>query len=191
MALDGEHAITSSWDTQLRVWDCPTAAPKKTFGKVQRLQAHVEPVTAVARVAEGYVISGDVSGQCKVFTRVNGEPLFEYPPLEEEGAGEEDEDAAAAADGAAGESNEEEKPEGEEAADDAAAAAAAAHGRGRPLVRSFIRSLVQSRSFYRSLVQPRPFIRSLVQSRSFIRTTRAGHLTVVCACAFMRPAHWW
>jgi len=85
VALDGDHAVTASWDKQLRVWDASSTAPaSKMFGKmIQRLHAHDAPVTAVARVAEGYVISGDVAGECKVFTRHVGKPLFEHSPLEE------------------------------------------------------------------------------------------------------------
>ena len=67
-------------------------------------------MVAVARVAQGYLISGSVSGECKVWSRT-GEPLYEYPPLEgeegEAGAGEaaaaaEEETAAAAAAAAEG-----------------------------------------------------------------------------------------
>jgi hypothetical protein len=116
VCVDGDHAVTSSWDTQLRIWDAPTGAPKKMFDKVQRIQAHEAPITAVARVAQGYVISGDVAGTCKVFTRNSGEPLFEHPPLEEEAGAESNGGEAAApapapaADAAAAQAEEGEPP---------------------------------------------------------------------------------
>ena len=103
--MDGDHALTSSWDTEVRAWDHPGGAVKKMFGHVQRVRAHSVPVTALARVAAGYVVTGDVDGRCKVFTTNDGEPLFAVdppdekpaPPEAEAGAPGEDEAASASA----------------------------------------------------------------------------------------------
>jgi len=65
--------VTSSWDGELRVWREHSDAVASAFGEAaQRVRAYPDQpsaVTAMARVADGYLVSGGVDGTCAVWTR--------------------------------------------------------------------------------------------------------------------------
>lgn len=71
--VDGDFAVTSSWDGELRVWREHSDAVASAFGEAaQRVRAYPDApsaVTAMARVADGYLVSGGVDGTCAVWTR--------------------------------------------------------------------------------------------------------------------------
>ncbi len=70
VVLDGEYALTASRDGEVRVWDAHSGAVQRAFASTtQRLAAHAGGVTALARVADGYVVSGSADGACAVWTR--------------------------------------------------------------------------------------------------------------------------
>ena len=67
---DGEYCVTASWDGELRVWSEHSGAVRAAFAETtQRVRAHDAGVTALARVADGYIISGGADGELAVWTR--------------------------------------------------------------------------------------------------------------------------
>ena len=74
---DGEYCVTASLDGELRVWSEHSGAVRAAFAETtQRVRAHDAGVTALARVADGYIISGGADGELAVWTR-----LPDAPPL--------------------------------------------------------------------------------------------------------------
>lgn len=73
---DGDFVVTSSWDGELRVWgDGMHSGPvRSAFSEcTQRVRAYKTDtptaVTALAAVADGYLVSGTNDGWCAIWTR--------------------------------------------------------------------------------------------------------------------------
>ena len=84
---DGEYCVTASLDGELRVWSEHSGAVRAAFAETtQRVRAHDAGVTALARVADGYIISGGADGELAVWTRLPDAPpptppTFPRPPI--------------------------------------------------------------------------------------------------------------
>ena len=86
---DGEYCVTASLDGELRVWSEHSGAVRAAFAETtQRVRAHdAGDVTALARVADGYIISGGADGELAVWTRLpdapplHPGPTFPAPPI--------------------------------------------------------------------------------------------------------------
>ena len=95
--VDGDFAVTASWDGELRVWREHSDAVARAFCETaQRVRAYPDApaaVTAMARVADGYLVSGGIDGTCAVWTRHESrEPLHPSHVVAEGGGGGDDGD---------------------------------------------------------------------------------------------------
>ena len=95
--VDGDFAVTASWDGELRVWREHSDAVARAFcDTAQRVRAYPDApaaVTAMARVADGYLVSGGIDGTCAVWTRHESrEPLHPSHVVAEGGGGGDDGD---------------------------------------------------------------------------------------------------
>ena len=96
--VDGDFAVTASWDGELRVWRERRDAVARAFcDTAQRVRAYPDApaaVTAMARVADGYLVSGGIDGTCAVWTRHESrEPLHpSHVVAEGDGGGDDGDD---------------------------------------------------------------------------------------------------